>query len=50
MAYQAILSEGTPKEQESLLNGDVLYRYWNELALPIRVRSLWESRFPILKG
>jgi hypothetical protein len=50
MAYQAILSEGTPKEQESLLNEDVLCRYWGELVLPVRVRTLWETRFPVLRG
>jgi hypothetical protein len=50
MAYQAILSEGTSKEQEDLLNENVLYRYWNDLVLPVRVRTLWETRFPALKG
>ena len=50
MAYQAILSEGTPEEQESLLNRDVLYQHWRELMLPVRVRTLWETRFPSLKG
>jgi hypothetical protein len=50
MAYQAILSEGTPEEQENLLNEDVLHRCWNDLVLPVRVRTLWETRFPALKG
>jgi hypothetical protein len=50
MAYQAILSEGTPEEQECLLNGEVLFRYWHDLVLPARVRALWETRFPTLKG
>jgi hypothetical protein len=50
MAYQAILSEGTSEEQESLLNEDVLCRYWDELVLPVRIRTLWETRFPALKG
>jgi hypothetical protein len=50
MAYQAILSEGTPEEQEYLLNGEVLFRHWHDLVLPSRVRTLWETRFPTLKG
>ena len=50
MAYQAILSEGTPDEQESLLNGEVLINYWHDLMLPARVRVLWETKFPSLRG
>jgi hypothetical protein len=49
MAYQAILNEGTSEEQESLLNEDVLCQHWDELILPVRVRTLWETRFPALK-
>ena len=49
MAYQAILSEGTPEEQESLLNRSVLFQHWHEFMLPVRVRVLWETRFPSLK-
>lgn len=47
-AYQAILREGSSDMQEALLNRDVLLQTWNELLLPVRVRSLWESRFPEL--
>ncbi|WP_159573500.1 transcriptional regulator [Curtobacterium sp. 18060] len=47
-AYQAILREGASEMQETLLNRDVLLRTWDELLLPVRVRSLWESRFPEL--
>lgn len=47
-AYQAILREGASDVQEALLNRDVLLRTWDELLLPVRVRSLWESRFPEL--
>jgi hypothetical protein len=50
MAYQAILSEGTPEEQECLLNREVLFRHWHDLVLPLRVRVLWETRFPALRG
>lgn len=47
-AYQAILREGASDGQEALLNRDVLLRTWDELLLPVRERSLWESRFPEL--
>ncbi len=47
-AYQAILREGASEVQEALLNRDVLLQTWDELLLPVRVRSLWESRFPEL--
>lgn len=47
-AYQAILREGASDMQEALLNRDVLLRIWDELLLPARVRSLWETRFPEL--
>jgi len=50
MAYQAILSEGTSEEQEFLLNKEILLEHWHELMLPLRVRVLWETRFPMLKG
>lgn len=47
--YQAALREGTADEQARLLNRDVLLREWSELALPDRVRVMWESRFPELR-
>ncbi len=47
--YQAALNEGTAAEQARLLNRDVLLREWGELALPDRVRVMWESRFPELR-
>jgi DNA invertase Pin-like site-specific DNA recombinase len=47
-AYQAVLREGTAGEQALILNRDVLQREWAELALPDRVRVMWESRFPEL--
>lgn len=47
--YQATLSEGTAEDQARLLNRDVLLREWGELALPDRVRVMWESRFPELR-
>ena len=47
-AYQAALREGTVAEQAAILNRDVLQREWVELAIPDRVRGMWESRFPQL--
>ncbi|MET4622959.1 hypothetical protein ABIE18_004439 [Arthrobacter sp. 2762] len=47
-AYQAILREGTRADQERLLNAGLLMRVWSELMLPVRVRDLWEKKFPQL--
>ncbi|MEJ1116830.1 transcriptional regulator [Paenarthrobacter sp. CCNWLY172] len=47
-AYQAILREGTRAEQVQLLNADLLLKVWSELMLPVRVRDLWEKKFPQL--
>jgi hypothetical protein len=47
-AYQATLREGRAIDQVELLNRDLLVAVWPELLLPVRVRALWESRFPDL--
>lgn len=47
-AYQAILREGTRADQEQLLNAGLLVTVWDELMLPVRVRDLWENKFPQL--
>jgi len=47
-AYRAIVREGTPADQEALLNADLLRELWGELILPDRCRQLWETRFPEL--
>lgn len=47
-AYQAILREGTRVDQEQLLNASLLVKVWGELMLPVRVRDLWENKFPQL--
>ncbi|WP_066039600.1 hypothetical protein [Herbiconiux solani] len=49
-AYQATLREGRTVDQVELLNRDLLMRVWPELLLPVRVRSLWEGRFPELSA
>lgn len=47
-AYQATLREGRVVDQVKLLNRDLLIEIWPELLLPVRVRELWENRFPEL--
>lgn len=47
-AYQAIVREGTPADQEALLNAGLLREVWAELILPERCKRLWETRFPDL--
>ncbi|MCS5735673.1 transcriptional regulator [Herbiconiux daphne] len=47
-AYQATLREGRAIDQVELLNRDLLVAVWSDLLLPVRVRSLWEGRFPEL--
>lgn len=47
-AYQATLREGRVIDQVELLNKDLLVAIWPELILPVRVRDLWEQRFPEL--
>jgi hypothetical protein len=46
--YQAALREGRVIDQETLLNHELLLEIWPELMLPVRVRKLWETRFPEL--
>lgn len=48
LAYQALLQEGTLEQQVRFLHPGRLVRVWPELALPVRVRALWETRFPEL--
>ena len=47
-AYQAILREGTRVDHEQLLNAGLLVKVWSGLMLPVRVRDLWENKFPQL--
>lgn len=48
MAYRAIVREGTPADQEALLNRTLLLQEWPNLILPTRCQALWEDRFPEL--
>ena len=47
-AYQATLREGRVEDQVNILNADLLVAIWAEIQLPVRVRLLWERRFPVL--
>ncbi|BDR55224.1 hypothetical protein KIMH_13350 [Bombiscardovia apis] len=48
MAYQALLAEGRVTDQLAGLNAQRLIEDWTELHLDVRVRELWQSRFPEL--
>lgn len=43
--YQAVVRTGTRQEQERWLNRDLLLTAWPSLVLPVRCRTLWESKF-----
>jgi len=47
-AYENLVREGTSRQQELLLNADLLRRVWPQLRLPTRCRDLWQTRFPEL--
>lgn len=47
-AYEAVLQEGGIADQAVIMNRDRLEAVWPLLALPARVRRLWEDRFPTL--
>lgn len=49
-AYRAIVREGTSAQQEALLNADLLRELGDDLRLPTRCRTVWETRFPELAG
>lgn len=49
LAYQAVLAEGGIADLVRVLNRERLLAVWPELMLPVRVRDLWESRFPALR-
>ncbi len=48
LAYRAVISEGTVADQVSILHHARLLAVWPDLMLPLRVRQLWERRFPEL--
>jgi hypothetical protein len=47
-AYELLVREGTRRQQEELLNADLLRLIWSKLRLPQRCRDLWQLRFPEL--
>jgi hypothetical protein len=47
--YQTVLNDAQqPDDLRRWLNAGVLRRLWPSLWLPLRLRSLWEGRFPEL--
>ncbi|MFE5326260.1 hypothetical protein ACFRCG_07700 [Embleya sp. NPDC056575] len=49
LLYETVLREATRGEElRRHVNGDLLARVWPRLWLPLRLRVLWESRFPDL--
>jgi hypothetical protein len=49
LMYERVIREATrPDDLRAYLNGEVLRDVWRSLYLPVRVRRLWEVRFPDL--
>lgn len=49
LMYERVIREATrPDDLRTYLNGEVLRDVWRSLYLPVRVRRLWEVRFPDL--
>ena len=46
--YTATVRDGYPRQQESILNRDILLQLWATLTLPPRCRDIWNARFPAL--
>jgi hypothetical protein len=45
-----VIREATrPEDLRSYLNAAVLRETWRQLFLPVRVRRIWEERFPALR-
>ena len=49
LMYERVIREATrPGDLQEYLNGAVLCEVWENLFLPVRVRRMWEERFPDL--
>lgn len=48
LGYAAVIREAKDESVFSVLNGPRLMELWNRLALPGRVRAVWEGQFPEL--
>ena len=49
-AYKIVLEEGREDDFRRYLNAGLLRRYWRDILPARQVRSLWERRFPELRG
>jgi hypothetical protein len=48
--YERVIREASRVDDlRSYLDGNVLREVWGELFLPVRVRQIWEERFPALR-
>lgn len=50
LAYQALLAEGKLEDQIQGLNRRRLIEEWPNLNLDLRVKELWEEKFPELRA
>lgn len=48
--YNAVLENGSVADMCKLLNAWLLQKHWASINPPLRVKSLWESRFPWLQN
>jgi hypothetical protein len=49
LMYEVVIRESMRVEDlRAFIDGPTLTRVWGRLWLPLKVRSLWESRFPSL--
>ena len=43
--YSAVVRDGLPSEQATLLNREILLALWADLNLPARCRTIWNDKF-----
>jgi hypothetical protein len=46
--YAATIRDGSVRDQQRILNPQLLMRLWPGLNLPTRCRAFWEAKFPRL--
>jgi hypothetical protein len=46
--YADTIRDGLKRQQEQLLDKQLLLRLWPDLPLPTRCRAIWETHFPEL--
>lgn len=48
--YEVVLREGRPADIESIVDGALLVDQWDEIVLPRRLRSAWQSVIDATRG